>query len=78
MKAKAPAKSWQNCTFSELCRMERDNINVGSEWSIMTDSYSVWITKQKSGEAPTEAVGMTRRMFNALLRQYLKPRAFVR
>lgn len=71
-------KSWSNATFNELCRFERDNIEVGGGWSIMTDTYNVWLSKQQVGEWPTDKIEVPRAVFNRMVKQYLKPRKLVR
>lgn len=44
-----------DATFDELVQMRCDNIDLPDYWC-STDGYSVTITKQRSGEAPTERV----------------------
>ncbi len=66
-------KSWKNCTFDELCAMERDNVEIG-DWSIATDSYSIWITEHPVGSSPKQSIALSRETFDGLLAEYLKER----
>jgi len=62
---------------NELCRVRRGNISA-ADFSIMTDSYTVWLSEQKMGEQQKQHIEMPRATFNKLIRWYLKPQKFVR
>ena len=68
-----PAK----CSEAQLCRIRRDNIET-KDFSIMTDSYTVWLSEQKMGEAQKQHIGMPRAIFNKLIRWYLRPQKAIR
>lgn len=55
-----------------VCRLQRDHYNIG-DWTIMTDGYHVWISKQKIGEERTDHVEVPKRIFDQLLARYERP-----
>ena len=69
----APSK----CSEAELCRITRDNQDAG-DFSIMTDSYTVWLSEQKMGEQQKQHIEIPRPLFNKLIRWYLRPQVAVR
>lgn len=56
-----------------ICKLKRDNYDVGP-WSIMTDGRTVWISKQKVGEKPTDQIAIPKHIFDRLLACYEKPK----
>lgn len=69
----APSK----CSEAQLCRISRDNFET-KDFSIMTDSYTVWLSEQKMGEQQKQHIGMPRPIFNKLIRWYLRSQVAVR
>lgn len=69
----APSK----CSEAQLCRISRDNFET-KDFSIMTDSYTVWLSEQKIGEQQRQHIGMPRAIFNKLIRWYLRSQVAVR
>ncbi len=61
----------------EVIRLRRDHYSV-SNWSIMTDGYRVWISKQKLGEAATHNIEIPKRAFDRLIAMYERPQKQVR
>lgn len=61
-----------NCSEAQLLKMHRDHTVLG-DFTLMTDSYHLWISEQKIGESPKQHIEMTRAQFNRLLRWYLRP-----
>lgn len=56
---------------NEVCRLRTDHFDVGGAW-ILTDGYTVSVTKQKVGESSTEGVTLAREDFNRLISWYLR------
>ena len=69
----APSK----CSEAQLCRISRDNFET-KDFSIMTDSYTVWLSEQKMGEQQKQHIGMPRAIFNKLVRWYMRSQVAVR
>ena len=65
-----------NCGFDELSRISRDHFDVG-DWSIMTDSSVVWLTKQKLGERPSLEMEIPAKTFGRLIKWYLRPQVMI-
>lgn len=72
-----PAFSPATCTESQLCRIKRDNFDVGN-FTIMTDAHKVWLSEQPMGGTVVQQIGMTRSTFNKLVRWYLRPQKAIR
>lgn len=68
MKTKAPI----DATEDELDKMKTCHLEVGDD-RILTDSFRVSITTQKSGEKPTQSVTIDRKTFDKLVRWYTTP-----
>lgn len=64
-KKRSPAQ----CTFNQLCKMPRDNFDVG-DFNIITDGHTVWLGEQKTGKQPTQRFQIPRAVFNRLIRWY--------
>lgn len=64
----------QGSTEKQICSLRRDHCNVG-DWSIMTDGFTVWISKQKIGHERTDHIQIPKRVFDKLFDQYAKPTA---
>lgn len=58
--------------MKEVCRLPRDHFDLG-DWSIMTDGYIVWISKQKIGHEQTDHIEIPKRIFDQLVDRYAKP-----
>lgn len=71
------AVSVAKATEVQLCRVRRDHIYVG-DWSIMTDSYTVWVTFAEKESSLGQSVEVPRDTFNKLIRWYLRPQKFIR
>jgi hypothetical protein len=54
-----------------ILKLSRDNKTFGDVW-ILTDGYRVSIREQKSGEAPTQGIMLSRAKFNRVIDWYLK------
>ena len=67
--SEAEQKVPMNCTDDELCAMEYDNVQVG-DFSIMTDTHTVWLSQQAMGEYRTQHCEISRDAFNKLIRWY--------
>lgn len=52
-------------------QLRRDHYNV-LDWTILTDGYRVWISKQKIGKPPTDKIEIPKRIFDRLLACYCK------
>lgn len=65
------------CNETQLCRIRRDNKDAG-DFSIMTDSYVVWLSEQKMGENRKQHIEIPRKEFNKLIQWYLRPQVAVR
>jgi hypothetical protein len=59
-----------NATSNELCDLPRDHKDSGN-WSLMTNSYVVWLSEQKTGEERKQHFEIPRAVFNRLLRWYM-------
>jgi len=57
---------------NDVCSLRRDNYECG-DWSIMTDGYRVWISKQKMGESRTDHIEVPKAIFDKLFDCYGKP-----
>lgn len=69
MKTKlTPAKSK---TFSQICKLPRDNIDLGKEFWMTIGEDHVCITKQKWYEEPTEQIKIPRKYFNQIIKWYI-------
>lgn len=60
-----------------ICTLSRDNYSVG-DWTIMTDGYTVWISKQKLGHPCTAEITVPKKVFDRLLMFYERPQRRVR
>lgn len=60
-----------DCNEDQL--MEIESLHEVGDFSILTDSFKVWIGEQKRGESPTQNVEIPRHVFNKLARWYLAP-----
>lgn len=58
-----------NATAKQICNMSHDNVQVG-DFSIMTDSFTVWLSEQAWGEMPKQKIAIPRRVFNKLIDWY--------
>jgi hypothetical protein len=54
-----------------VCELRRDHYEFG-DWSIMTDGYRVWISKQKVGESPTDRIEVPKPIFDKMFDSYGK------
>jgi hypothetical protein len=70
---KAPA----DCNDDELCQIGNDNFSVG-DFSILTDSFHVWLSEHKSGEAQKQHIEIPPKVFKKLVEWYLKPQKLSR
>jgi hypothetical protein len=59
-------------TLDKVCRLGRDNFSAGEHW-ILTDGFTVSVTAQKAGSAPTRQVTIPRKEFNKLISWYIRP-----
>lgn len=66
-------QSLQKASFDEICEMPCDSVDC-KDFTLMTNGTTVWITEQKSGEQLTQRLTISRSVFNALVREYQKPR----
>ena len=71
------AASLETGTFKDICRLRRDHYSRNN-FTIMTDSTTVWLSEQKLGHEQTQKFEISRKMFNFLVREYQKKRKFVR
>lgn len=71
--SRAPA----DCSEDQLCRIGRDNISVG-DFSILTDSYRVWLSEQKIGESPKQGIEIPPAVFKKLAQWYFRPQRMKR
>lgn len=65
--------SFRGANEGEILRMGRDHSTWG-DWTIMTDGYRVWVSKQKMGEARTHHIEVPKGVFDRLVDAYTKPR----
>lgn len=65
------------CTFDQLVTITSDNFDVGDFW-IFTDTYTVTLAQQKTGEGASKMITIPRRDFNRLICWYLRPQKQVR
>ncbi|HVX91214.1 MAG TPA: hypothetical protein VHC20_06360 [Candidatus Paceibacterota bacterium] len=56
----------------DICSVRRDHFQHG-DWSIMTDGYTVWISKQKWGHERTDHIAVPKSVFDKLFDSYAKP-----
>lgn len=54
---------------ADVIKLRRDHYTF-QNWTIMTDGYRVWISKQKVGENRTDHVEIPKRIFDQLLARY--------
>jgi len=71
---KPKTKSFRQASEADLMRMRRDHATWGGDWYIMTDGYTVWISKQKLGEARTDHIAIPKTIFDRLSDAYIKQR----
>ena len=50
-------------TFADICKLKRDNVSCGDAWIIFNGVNELVISNQKTGEAPTGTVRLTKRQF---------------
>ena len=55
-----------------ICKIGRDHYEIG-DWTIMTNGYDVWISKQKVGQQPTDHIEVPKAIFDRLLKAYERP-----
>ena len=67
-------KAWSNCTFDEVCMMERDNIDVGG-FGMLCDAGSDTVCLTDLQLPELFQVASPRETFNRLIREWQKPRA---
>ncbi len=65
------------CSESELIRLERDNFEV-KDFSILCDSFHVWLGEQKMGESPKQRIEIPRAVFNKLIAHYQRKQKYIR
>jgi len=66
----AKAKSLRQVkTEADVIDLPRDNYGF-QNWSVMTDGYRVWISKQKIGEQRTDHIEVPKGIFDRLLALY--------
>lgn len=71
--AKAKTRSLRQVrNLDDVCKLRRDNYEH-KDWSIMTDGYCVWISKQKVGEDRTHHIEVPKAIFDKLFDSYGKP-----
>lgn len=56
-------------TEAQIIDLPRDHYDFNN-WSIMTDGYRVWISKQKLGEQRTDHIEVPKGIFDRLLTLY--------
>ena len=56
----------------QVCSLRRDHYNVG-DWSIMTDGYRVWISRQALGKERTDHIEIPKSVFDKLCDDYRAP-----
>jgi hypothetical protein len=54
---------------AQIIELPRDHYGFNN-WCIMTDGYTVWITRQKLGEPPTHKIEVPKGIFDRLLTLY--------
>ena len=54
----------------DILKLSRTHHSFGGHW-ILTTGYQVTIASQKSGEAPTQEIKLSRARFNQLINWYL-------
>lgn len=70
--AKPKTRSLRQVTDTdEVCELRRDHYEYRN-WSIMTDGYRVWISKQKVGENRTAHIEVPKAIFDRLFDSYGK------
>lgn len=60
-------------TTKEICSLGRDHYDFG-DWSIMTDGFRVWISKQKIGESRTDHIEVPKQIFDKMIDRYCEPK----
>lgn len=56
-------------TFNKICKLRRDNISTRKSWLSITENI-VSIYNQKSGEAPSGKIELTKKEFERLIKFY--------
>jgi hypothetical protein len=56
-------------TEAQIIELPRDHYGFNN-WTIMTDGYRVWISKQKLGEPATDHIEVPKGIFDRLLTLY--------
>jgi hypothetical protein len=54
---------------AQIIKLPRDHYEF-QNWTIMTNGYTVWISKQKAGEMPTDHIEVPKGVFDRLLEMY--------
>ena len=63
-------------TEADVCRLVYDHATWG-DWTIMTNGYRVWISRQKIGEEPTHHIEVPKGVFDRLHDAYARQRKIV-
>lgn len=70
---KPKAKSLMDCrNADQVVKLERDHFEYDN-FGVLSDGYTVWLHEQKIGEMPQQSFQIPKRVFDALIRRYIKP-----
>lgn len=73
MSKKPIMRSLSKCTYEELLRMPRDNINLPEGWALIgADSDTITIAQQKTGENAEAMVTLSRASMRKLCRFFMR------
>ena len=61
-----------NCkSFNDVCKMERDNIELPKNFWCLFDGYEITIAEQEMGHSPAQKISVSKSIFDKIVKWYI-------